>query len=153
MSDTLEVCLSRITYLQSLLEHLPSSISERSYGFGLDPDDVEEEGKFYALNRNFEICFQTHTLASGAPIPLCRSKDYGTLIEMLKETTNGDPSGCGFLKDIWVEQLIRAAQALGAKVPEKFVKFSFYTWPKKTHDVMHTAVESDKLMKSSKLKS
>ncbi|KAJ6611261.1 hypothetical protein B0H10DRAFT_1953224 [Mycena sp. CBHHK59/15] len=61
-----------LSYSQAtLLKHLPISIpldpadSESTYHFGLDPEDVKQEGMIYAFNRNLEVSFQTQKLRDG----------------------------------------------------------------------------------------
>ena len=57
---------ARFQHLRNLLKYLPVSLplepAETSYSFGLSQDDIDEEGLYYALNRNLEVCFQTHQL-------------------------------------------------------------------------------------------
>ena len=58
--------ISHITHLRNLLKNLPSSLpfnpAESWYCFGLDAEDVAEEGIWYAFNRNLEACFETHRI-------------------------------------------------------------------------------------------
>jgi len=66
--------ISRINHLGNLLKNLPKSLPlnphdpESSYNFGLDMEMVEEEGVWYAFNRNLEVCFETHKIAPGGTI-------------------------------------------------------------------------------------
>ena len=51
--------ISHITHPCNLLKNLPSSLpsntAESWYCFGLNPEDVAEEGIWYAFNRNLEV--------------------------------------------------------------------------------------------------
>ena len=54
--------VSHITHLGNLLryllESLPLDPTISSYSFGLDPDDIKDEGVWFALNWNLEISFE-----------------------------------------------------------------------------------------------
>jgi hypothetical protein len=55
-----------INYLKNLFKHLPDALpldpEKSDYSFSVDPDNVQSEGLWYALNQNLEICFKTHLL-------------------------------------------------------------------------------------------
>ncbi|KAN0084499.1 hypothetical protein V8E55_008003 [Tylopilus felleus] len=89
-------------------KNLPSNLSlnpiETSYHFGLDSKHVEDEGVWYALNRNLEE----------------RGDQYKTLIKMIKVTLKMLPNKeHTFLCDVWLECLICTAELQGAKVLPK----------------------------------
>ena len=58
--------ISHINHLHNLLKNLPSGLpshpNESQYCFGLNVEDVAEEGVWYAFNRNLEACFKTHAI-------------------------------------------------------------------------------------------
>jgi hypothetical protein len=64
--------ISHITHLHNLLKNIPSSLpsnpTESRYCFGLDVENVAEEGIWYAFNRNLEACFETHRIPARGSI-------------------------------------------------------------------------------------
>jgi len=66
--------ISRISHLGNLLKNLPGNLpldppqSESCYSFGLETEPVEEEGVWFAFNRNLEVCFETHKIPAGGSI-------------------------------------------------------------------------------------
>ena len=121
------VFISRIDHLALLLKHLPDSLplnpTDSLYRFGLDPDDEREEGSNYAFNRNLEICFSTHQLQGNGLKLTEHGECYSTLIAMLKRVAKDLPDQRDFLREHWLERLIKAAQDAGAKIPDKCVHF------------------------------
>lgn len=83
---------------------------------------VEEEGEWYAFNRNLEVCFETHKNGgTGGIIFKERGERYDKLIQMIKITVKAMSSEKerDFLREVWVERLIKAAELQGAKVTAK----------------------------------
>ena len=120
--------ISRIHHLQRLLEnlptHLPLNPAESTYYFGLDMELVDEEGVWFAFNRNLEVCFETHKLGAGKMIIFQeRGTRYDALIQMIKATVKALPNDKErtFLREVWLERLIKAAELQGAKVLAKWV--------------------------------
>ncbi|KAG6372943.1 hypothetical protein JVT61DRAFT_6981 [Boletus reticuloceps] len=138
-SQSSELVISQIHHLQLLLENLPPTLpldpEESNYHFGLDAELINEEGLWYAFNRNLEVCFETHKLGSGGKIIFQeRGNQYKGLIEMIKATimalpTEGERT---FLRDVWIEHLITAAELQGAKVLAKcglhWTQNEVFTW-------------------------
>ena len=66
--------ISHINHLGNLLKNLPGNLpldppqSESCYSFGLETELVEEEGVWFAFNRNLEVCFETHKIPAGGSI-------------------------------------------------------------------------------------
>ena len=116
--------ISRINHLGSLLKYLPTSLPHdppnSNYNFGLDSDDVEQEGIWYAFNCNLAACFETHRIPAGGSIVFHeRGSRLANLIKTLKNAVNKLTVDADrtFLKDVWVERLIKAAELQGAKIP------------------------------------
>ena len=107
--------ISRITHLHNLLKNLPSNLpsnpTESQYCFGLDAEDVAEEGMWYASNRNLEACFETHKIPVGGTIVFReRGPRLDDLIQTFKTaakglTTDADQT---FMREVWLERLIKA---------------------------------------------
>ena len=63
--------ISHINHLGNLLKNLPQNLplnplqSKSRYNFGLKTEHVEEEGVWFAFNKNLEACFETHTIPAG----------------------------------------------------------------------------------------
>ena len=125
--------ISHINHLGNLLKNLPENLpldplqSESCYSFGLEMELIEEEGVWFAFNRNLEVCFETYKISAGGSIIFW---EWGwhceALIKMFKEavkvlTKNAD---CEFLREIWLERLIKAVEMQGSKVPKKWAAFS-----------------------------
>jgi hypothetical protein len=116
--------IARIQHLASLLHNLPETLPlnppETRYHFAFDPNNVCDEGLYYAFNRNLEICFGTHELVGGK-IPLTqRGTCYENLIKMFKKVAKDVPEERKFLREHWLERLIRAAHHAGARIPDKY---------------------------------
>ncbi|KIK76035.1 hypothetical protein PAXRUDRAFT_18494 [Paxillus rubicundulus Ve08.2h10] len=117
--------ISRIHHLQRLLEHLPNTLplnpEESNYHFGLDTDFIDDEGVWYAFNRNLEVCFETHKLRNGETIVFQERGDrYNALITMMKTTVKALPTKeHTFFREVWLERLIKAAELQGSKVLTK----------------------------------
>ncbi|KAG1722946.1 hypothetical protein EDB19DRAFT_1834792 [Suillus lakei] len=116
------VLISRIEHLGRLLKNLPQSLPldppNSSYDFGLDTEMVEEEGVWFAFNRNMEVCFETHKLGRSGTITFReRGRHCEALVGMFKETVKklAKDSERDFLHEVWLEWLINAAQQQGAK--------------------------------------
>lgn len=115
--------ISRINHLGNLLRFLPDSLpldpSDSKYFFGLDADDVEQEGMWYAFNQNLKACFKMHKIPAGGTIVFCeRGSHLADLIKTFKNmitklTIDVDRT---FLKEVWLERLIKAAELQGAKI-------------------------------------
>ena len=124
---------TQINYLAALLKHLPLSLpldppDEMSkYQFRFDDGDVAEEGLYFAFNRCLENCFETHLLAPNATIIFkeCGHRSWA-LISMLQRVMKELPDERKFISDHWVERLVKAAQAAGAKIPRKKCMISKY---------------------------
>ena len=120
--------ISCINHLGNLLKNLPGNLpldppqSESCYSFGLETELVEEEGVWFAFNRNLEVCFETHKIPAGGNI-VFRERGWrcGVLIKMFKEAVKAltKDADHDFLREVWLEQLIKAAEMQGAKVPKK----------------------------------
>lgn len=117
--------ISRIHHLQNLLKHLPNTLplnpEESNYHFGLDMDAVDDEGVWYAFNRNLEVCFETHKLHNGETIVFHERGDrYNALITMMKTTVKALPTKeHTFFRKVWLERLIKAAELQGTKALAK----------------------------------
>ncbi|KAG1836687.1 hypothetical protein DFJ58DRAFT_846836 [Suillus subalutaceus] len=88
--------ISHIHHLAELLKNLPTVLpldpSSSQYGFGLDPELIEEEGKQY------EVLIQMFKLA----------------VKKLEKDSKRE-----FLHEVWLERLIMATKIQGAKIPVK----------------------------------
>ena len=120
--------ISRINHLGNLLKNLPEDLpldppqSESRYSFGLEMELVEEEGVWFAFNRNLEVCFETHQIPVGGSIVFReRGQRCQVLIKMFKEAVKALTKDAerDFLREVWLERLIKAAEMQGAKVPKK----------------------------------
>ena len=66
--------ISCINHLGHLLKNLPRNLpldplqSKSCYNFGLETELVEEEGVWFAFNKNLEACFETHTIPARGTI-------------------------------------------------------------------------------------
>ncbi|KAF9230074.1 hypothetical protein BU15DRAFT_84081 [Melanogaster broomeanus] len=123
------VLISQIDHLSRLLESLPCTLPldppDSTYNFGLDTELVAEEGHWHAFNRNLEVCFETYKLRDGASIVFKeRGSRYKALIQMFKITMKAltKDSEQDFLREVWLEQLISAAQLQGARIPARGTK-------------------------------
>lgn len=118
--------VSRLDRLLALLKNLPISIPSdpegSSYIFGLDEEDVQAEGIWYALNRNLEVCFKTF-IRGNSDIVFCeRGKRVEALVGFLRAAMKRAPdSEREMIRERWVERLIKAAERSGAKIPERSV--------------------------------
>ena len=110
-----------INHLGNLLKNLPRNLpldppqSESCDSFGLGMELVEE-GVWFAFNRNLEVCFETHKSPAGGSI-VCqeRGQHCEALIKMFKEAVKAftkDADG-KFLREVWLEWLIQAAEMQG----------------------------------------
>ena len=119
--------ISRITYLKTLLKNLPTTLPdcplETTYHFGLDNEDMTDpdKGIWYACNHNLEVCFETWKLREGEPIQFT---ERGIRLEdsLIKQLTTvvkdiQDDAQRGVIRDAWIERLIVAAKAAGARAP------------------------------------
>ncbi len=92
--------------------------SATTYHFGLDSDNVKEEGTWYMMNCNLEVCFGRHHLINGGLLEIKEwSSWFPELISMLKHTMKECPNECQLIVEVWVERLIWAAEASGAEAP------------------------------------
>ena len=115
---------SRINHLLNLLLHLPLTLPldppESKYSFFLDPDEVTDKGIFGAFGNCMESCFETYK-AKDQPIHFMeQGKRLKVLTDLMKTTvgkmTDGERT---VFREVWLERLIRAAIADGAKIPPK----------------------------------
>ena len=120
--------ISRITHLRNLLKNLPSSLpsnpAESRHFFGLDAEDVAEEEIWYAFNRNLEACFETYRIPVGGTIVFQeRGPQLDDFIQTFKTAANGltMDTDWTFMREVWLEKLIKAAEMQGAKIPNKWV--------------------------------
>ncbi|KAK6980814.1 hypothetical protein R3P38DRAFT_2808824 [Favolaschia claudopus] len=114
--------VARIEHLRSLLRNLPQSLPENPpdspYRFYLDPEKVDDIGYLGELGHALEVSFQTHLL-HGEPILFRqRESNLEALPALLKTAVkNLSEKDRGTVKDAWIERLITAAVASGAKIP------------------------------------
>ena len=118
--------ISCINHLGNLLKNLPTMVPldpELSrYNFGLDDEDVKEEGMWYAFNQNLEACFKTHKIPPNGSIVF---QKHGIrlegLVKLIKIVVKGITNDAehNLLQDAWLERLIQAAELQRAKVPDK----------------------------------
>ncbi|KAJ7905213.1 hypothetical protein B0H13DRAFT_1881222 [Mycena leptocephala] len=118
--------ISRITHLHNLLCNLPESLPENPahslYQFHFDNDRLEMGGYFAAAGHALEVSFETHLLRiQGRPILFtergCRHDD---LQKFLKKAVKGmSPGERVTFQEAWIERLITAAMASGAKIPPR----------------------------------
>ncbi|KAE9393905.1 hypothetical protein BT96DRAFT_958958 [Gymnopus androsaceus JB14] len=105
---------THLKYLKDLLSnlpsHLPLSPSPSNHRFSLDDDDVKEEGYGYALNHCLELTFKTSSLGSGGKLVI---QERGHCFTDLM-TIDRD-----FYVLRWVDRVIEAALAAGAKIPKR----------------------------------
>ena len=122
--------ISRINHLGSLLENLPiiipqvSELQDSRYSFGLDAEHVAEEGPWFAFNRNLEVSFETHKIPQGGTIIFReRGNCFKELIKMFKDVVKRltKDTEREFLKEVWLEHLINAAELQGAKIPKRCI--------------------------------
>ncbi|KIM38062.1 hypothetical protein M413DRAFT_13027 [Hebeloma cylindrosporum] len=108
--------------LSHLPEHLPMNPSQSTYHFGLDPDDISEEGHCYALNRCLEVAFEVSLLPAGAPLVLKeRGPRWKGLVSLFRQAAKKliNPSDREFYVSRWIERITAAAKLAGAKIPIK----------------------------------
>jgi len=117
--------ISRINHLGNLLKNLPENLplnpAVSCYGFGLDSKCVAEEGVWFAFNQNLEACFETHKLPPNGTIMFQEQGHcYDALVKMFKETVKALPKDMDrdFLREVWLEWLIKAAELQGSKLPK-----------------------------------
>lgn len=115
--------VSRLKHLEKLLDNLPKSLPENPpdsrYRFGLNPDDLKDGGYWQALNRNLECCFETHKL-DGKPLVFTEcGENLRKLVSTLKTTIFWlqDHDQRALIHTAWLDRLVKAAEASGAKIP------------------------------------
>lgn len=117
--------ISRLKHLGKLLKGLPNDLpldpADSRYKFGLDGEDLEEYGHWYALNRNLEVCFQTHALRGESLKITERGKSLDVLLNFLQGGMREVPGEAELVMN-WVEKLIAAAVASGAKIVKQLPK-------------------------------
>ena len=120
--------ISHINHLGNLLKNLPENLpldppqSESCYSFGLETELIEEEGVWFAFNRNLEVCFETHKIPAGGSIVFReRGSRCEALVKMFKEAVKAFTKDADhdFLREVWLKWLIKAMEMQGAKVPKK----------------------------------
>jgi hypothetical protein len=120
-----QALIARIEHLDSLLKHLPQSLpidpSVSKYHLNLDEDILADGGPLAAASRCLELCFETWQMARTGDGNIHfreRGSRLKALIVFMKTTvkkmTEADRA---VFKDAWLERLIRAAVANGAKIP------------------------------------
>ncbi|KAJ7178437.1 hypothetical protein C8R43DRAFT_942122 [Mycena crocata] len=120
--------VSRIEHLQSLLRNLPASLpnnpADSPYRFWLSEDKLEDRGYFGEFSHALEVSFATHELR-GAPIMF---HQRGTSLDSalpslmkstVKKLTDGEREA---FRTGWLERLITAALASGARIPPRATK-------------------------------
>lgn len=114
----------RIDHLKELLKHLPKSLPEKpqesTYHFGVNVEEVKrsDEGYWYFFSQNLEVCFQTHLLRDEPLLFKERGERLDGLIKFLKESMKWlSAADQELFRDSWLERLIQAAEASGAKIP------------------------------------
>jgi hypothetical protein len=84
---------------------------------------LKKKGVWFAFNRNLEACFETHKIAVGGEIVFQENgaRLSNTLNQTFKEAVKKLTSEADrdFLKEVWLERLIRSAEQQGEKVPPK----------------------------------
>lgn len=116
--------ISRVDELGVLLQNLPKSLpfdpDESKYKFGLDLDDIQEEGYWFALNCNLEIAFEIYKLGD-SPLKISeQSSQFPILISMIKEGLYQCPKERCMIQSSWIERLIDAAKLSGATDPLRY---------------------------------
>lgn len=111
-----------LTRLERLLDNLPHGLpidppESRYHAIGLDTDDVAEEGEWYALNRNLEICFNSQGRDNLHPI-LGRSPQFKHLIEIIQRTANVVPTELAGVLN-WIRRISQAAIEAGSIDPSE----------------------------------
>src|ERR1700761_1900948 len=113
--------ISRIELLRTLLNNLPESLPENPadspYRFYLDPDETKDRGYLGELGHALEVSFATHL----RPVQfLQRGSSLDALPILLKTTVKQMPSkDRDIFREAWLERLINAAVAAGAKAPPR----------------------------------
>ncbi|KAJ6513471.1 hypothetical protein C8R45DRAFT_1050224 [Mycena sanguinolenta] len=113
--------ISRIEHLRSLVNNLPLSLPENppnsTYRFYLDPDALEDRGYLGELSHALEVSFATHL----RPVQfLQRGSSLNALPALLKTTVKQmSTAEREVFRKAWLERLIDAAVAAGAKVPAR----------------------------------
>lgn len=104
--------------LESLPESIPSNPSISQYDFDIDTTNVDEDGVYRLANRRLEVSFQTH-ISSTFKI-LERGDQLKKLMWLLEHVFKTlPPSEHSFFCEVWVERLIKAAEASGAVLSDK----------------------------------
>ncbi|KAJ7857716.1 hypothetical protein B0H14DRAFT_2578283 [Mycena olivaceomarginata] len=99
---------------------IPLDPVDSTYHFGLDPDDVKEEGATYAFNRALEVAFQTHSLCGAQLVFKERGKRLVALEKFIAQfMKDGTLQEARMHQTRWIERLITAAKDSGAKIPAK----------------------------------
>lgn len=118
--------ISHVHHLQQLLNnlpaHLPFNPETSTYYFGLNTELVDKEGVWFAFNQNLEVYFETHKIGCGGSIVFCARGDwFDALIKMIKATVKAllTDKERAFLQEVWLKQLIKAAELQGAKISAK----------------------------------
>lgn len=113
--------ISRIEHLRSLLKNLPTSLPENPadspYRFYLDPDALDDRGYLGELSHALEVSFVTHQ----RPLQfLQRGSSLDPLPALLKTAVKHMSSAeRDVFRQAWLQRLIDAASAAGAKVPPR----------------------------------
>ncbi len=122
--------MTTINHLAALLRGLPDSLpldppnSETTYHFGLDPQEISDEGVFYALTQNLERCFGMHKVKNGVITFRERGSRCTGLIKMLKTAVRDlSENERDLFREIWLTRLLRAAELSGGMVPSKRYEF------------------------------
>lgn len=116
--DPLSELIFRTHHLQRLLENLPLALP-------LDPPEstylVDEGGVWFALNGNLEVCSETHKWNGATAVFRGHGKRYHALIQIFKAAAKQmkTTSERDFVRAVWFERLIAAAELQGAKITAK----------------------------------
>ncbi|KAF7372598.1 DDE superfamily protein [Mycena venus] len=118
--------ISRIMHLHNLLCNLPESLPENPphslYNFHFDEDKLDMGGYFAASGHTLEISFETHLLRiQGRSILFTeRGRRHDDLQKFLKKAVKEmSPGERETFRAAWIERLITAAVASGAKIPPR----------------------------------
>lgn len=113
--------VQRINYLSSLFHGLPSTLSENpsAYPISINEEKLEEGGSFAALGHALELTFNTWS----TPNIVLSERSDAALDQVIKTIkahfkTMASSEREAFLAT-WVERLVTAAKAAGAKPPAK----------------------------------
>lgn len=108
--------------LKYLSLHLSLDPKKSVYHFGLDSELVSDEGVWFAFNKNTEVCFETYKIPANGTITFTeRGSRCDLLVAMFKHAVKSldKDTDRDFLREVWLERLIKAVELQGAKIPPK----------------------------------